>query len=29
MPGVNNDYLAYFGYYDDNDMLYLKLKYSF
>jgi len=29
MPGINNDYLAYFGYYDDNDMLYLKLKYSF
>lgn len=29
LPGINNDYLAYFGYYDDNDMLYLKLKYSF
>ncbi len=29
MPGVNNDYRAYFGYFDDNDMLYLKLKYSF
>ena len=29
MPGINNDYLAYFGYYDDNDMIYLKFKYSF
>ena len=29
LAGINNDYLAYFGYYDDNDMLYLKLKYSF
>ena len=29
LPGINNDYLAYFGYYDDNDMLYLKMKYSF
>jgi len=29
LPGINNDYLAYFGYYDNNDMLYLKLKYSF
>ncbi len=29
MPGINNNYLAYFGYFDDNDMLYLKVKYSF
>ncbi|MCF7824662.1 MAG: hypothetical protein K9N35_10880 [Candidatus Marinimicrobia bacterium] len=29
LPGIKNDYLAYFGYYDENDMLYLKLRYSF
>ena len=27
--GINNDYTSYFGYFDDNDMVYLKLKYSF
>ena len=29
MAGINNDYTSYFGYFDDNDMVYLKLKYSF
>ncbi|MCK5703621.1 MAG: hypothetical protein KAI29_20830, partial [Cyclobacteriaceae bacterium] len=29
MAGINNDYTSSFGYYDDNDMLYVKLKYSF
>ena len=29
LAGINDDYTSYFGYFDDNDMLYVKLKYSF